>query len=75
VLTSRHSLGGKGDDLAVQLFPERARQARSEVTLTPAIAQICRRLDGIPLALELAAARVGGVAIDRLGGVVLRTSP
>ena len=51
---------------AVQLFLERARQARSEVTLTPAVAQICRRLDGIPLALELAAARVGGVAIDRL---------
>ena len=51
---------------AVQLFLERARQARPEVTLTPAVAQICRRLDGIPLALELAAARVGGVAIDRL---------
>jgi predicted ATPase/DNA-binding CsgD family transcriptional regulator len=51
---------------AVRLFLERARQVRSEVTLTPAIAQICRRLDGIPLALELAAARAGGVAIDRL---------
>jgi predicted ATPase/DNA-binding CsgD family transcriptional regulator len=51
---------------AVRLFLERARQARSEVPLTPAVAQICRRLDGIPLALELAAARVGGVAIDRL---------
>jgi predicted ATPase/DNA-binding CsgD family transcriptional regulator len=51
---------------AVRLFTERARQARPEVTLTPAVAQICRRLDGIPLALELAAARVGGVAIDRL---------
>jgi predicted ATPase/DNA-binding CsgD family transcriptional regulator len=51
---------------AVRLFLERARQARPEVTLTPAVAQICRRLDGIPLALELAAARVGGVAVDRL---------
>src|SRR6516162_4890699 len=51
---------------AVRLFTERARQARQEVTLTPAVAQICRRLDGIPLALELAAARAGGVAIDRL---------
>ena len=51
---------------AVRLFLERARQARPEVTLTPAVAQICRRLDGIPLALELAAARAGGVAIDRL---------
>jgi predicted ATPase len=45
---------------AVQRFLERARQARSEVTLTPAIAQICRRLDGIPLALELAAAGSAG---------------
>lgn len=51
---------------AVRLFLERARQVRSEVSLTPPVAQICRRLDGIPLALELAAARVGGVAIDRL---------
>src|SRR6516165_3969682 len=51
---------------AVRLFRERARQAHPEVALTPAVAQICRRLDGIPLALELAAARVGGVAIDRL---------
>ena len=51
---------------AVRLFLERARQQRSEVILTPAVAQICRRLDGIPLALELAAARVGGVAVDRL---------
>ena len=51
---------------AVRLFLERARQARPEVSLTPAVAQVCRRLDGIPLALELAAARLGGVAIDRL---------
>ena len=51
---------------AVRLFLERARQARQDVTLTPAVAQICRRLDGIPLALELAAARVGGVTVDRL---------
>ena len=50
----------------MRLFLERARQARPEVTLTPAVAQICRRLDGIPLALELAAARAGGVALDRL---------
>jgi predicted ATPase/DNA-binding CsgD family transcriptional regulator len=51
---------------AVRLFAERARQVRPGVTVTPAVAQICRRLDGIPLALELAAARVGGIAIDRL---------
>jgi predicted ATPase/DNA-binding winged helix-turn-helix (wHTH) protein len=47
---------------AVQLFNERAAAAASEFTLAdadvPAVLEICRRLDGIPLALELAAARV-----------------
>jgi len=47
---------------AVQLFVERAVAANPKFRLTeknaPYVAQICRRLDGIPLALELAAARV-----------------
>ena len=47
---------------AVRLFVERARDARSGFALqddnAAAIAQICRRLDGIPLAIELAAAWV-----------------
>ncbi|MFE3054189.1 BTAD domain-containing putative transcriptional regulator [Nocardia sp. NPDC059239] len=47
---------------AVHLFLDRARAVRSGFTLTDenyeTIAAICRRLDGIPLALELAAARV-----------------
>ncbi len=47
---------------AVQLFVERASAANPKFGLTDqnaaAIAQICRRLDGIPLALELAAARL-----------------
>ncbi len=51
---------------SVQLFLERASQARPAAAVTPAVAQICRRLDGIPLALELAAARTGGVPVDRL---------
>ncbi len=46
---------------AVTLFVERAHRARPSFTVSeanaPAIAQICQRLDGIPLALELAAAR------------------
>jgi predicted ATPase/transcriptional regulator with XRE-family HTH domain/Tfp pilus assembly protein PilF len=47
---------------AVQLFVERAQAAKPEFTLTeeyaPAVAAICGRLDGLPLALELVAPRV-----------------
>jgi non-specific serine/threonine protein kinase len=48
---------------SVRLFVERARYHSPAFLLTPqnapAVAEICRRLDGIPLAIELAAARVG----------------
>ena len=47
---------------AVELFADRAGRARRGFTVTErnanAVAAICRRLDGIPLAIELAAARV-----------------
>jgi len=48
---------------SVRLFVERARHRNPAFSLTPenshAVARICGRLDGIPLAIELAAARVG----------------
>lgn len=51
-----------GRNSAVQLFLRRTRRVLPQLELTestaPAIAEICRRLDGVPLAIELAAARV-----------------
>jgi predicted ATPase/DNA-binding CsgD family transcriptional regulator/Tfp pilus assembly protein PilF len=55
---------------AVQLFVERAQEARGEFSVTSAnaavIARICRRLDGIALALELAAARTPTFSVDQI---------
>jgi predicted ATPase/class 3 adenylate cyclase len=55
---------------AVRLFVERARAARQDFALdstnAEAIAQICRRIDGIPLAIELAAARVVALSPSEL---------
>ena len=55
---------------AVRLFAERAvlAQARFAVTArnAPAVAQVCDRLDGIPLAIELAAARVNALTVDQI---------
>ena len=80
--TSREPLGVPGErvipipslsvDAGIDLFCDRARAADETVTFTHkdriAIAAICSRLDGIPLAIELAAARVRSSApVDILG--------
>ncbi len=78
--TSREPLGCVGEMIwrvpslieseAVSLFTEGAHAARPEVTIGPAdqtaIVEICRQLDGIPLAIELAAARVPVFSIQQI---------
>ena len=55
---------------SVRLFVERARQAAPEFVLAvgnaSGVARICRRLDGIPLALELAAALVKLLTVEQI---------
>jgi predicted ATPase/DNA-binding SARP family transcriptional activator len=55
---------------AARLFIERATFSRPTFTVTdrdaPIVAQVCHRLDGIPLAIELAAARVKVLSIDQI---------
>jgi predicted ATPase/class 3 adenylate cyclase/DNA-binding CsgD family transcriptional regulator len=79
--TSREPIGAVGElswrvpslplaDKAVELFTDRARRARanfeiSDESLT-AVSEICRRLDGVPLAIELAAARVRALSLTEI---------
>ncbi len=80
IATSREALGVPSETAwlvpplagadAVHLFVERARGALPAFVLTaengPAVDEICRRLDGIPLAIELAAARVRVLAPEQI---------
>ena len=55
---------------AVRLFVERAQFHQPQFTVTnqnaPALASVCHRLDGIPLAIELAAARVRNLSVEEV---------
>lgn len=55
---------------AVRLFVERAAAVSPDFVITeenaPAVAQICRQLDGIPLAIELAAARLRMMPVEQI---------
>jgi predicted ATPase len=79
--TSREPIGVPGEviwrvpplslaDEAVELFTERARHARPDFAITgdkaAIVPEICRRLDGMPLALELAAARVRALSLPEI---------
>jgi predicted ATPase/DNA-binding CsgD family transcriptional regulator len=79
--TSREPLGVSGEvvwrvpslpiaDDAVELFVDRAVLAKPDFRITDdhvrTVAEICRRLDGVPLALELAAARVRALSVAEI---------
>jgi predicted ATPase/DNA-binding SARP family transcriptional activator len=56
-----------GRDVAVELFRQRAQAARPGVELPEeTVAELCRQLDGLPLAVELAAARVRVLSVPEL---------
>ncbi|MBO0882901.1 MAG: adenylate/guanylate cyclase domain-containing protein, partial [Mycobacterium sp.] len=57
-------------DEAIELFTDRARRAHPDFGITKdnaaTVADICRRLDGMPLAIELAAARVRALSVEEI---------
>ena len=64
------SLRVDDDAAAVELFAERARLARPEFTVNDenreTVAELCTRLDGIPLAIELATARLKMLSVEQI---------
>jgi predicted ATPase/class 3 adenylate cyclase/DNA-binding NarL/FixJ family response regulator len=79
--TSREPIGVAGEvswrvpslslaDEAIELFIDRARRARPDFAVeddnASAVGEICRRLDGMPLAIELAAARVRALSVAEI---------
>ena len=79
--TSREAIGVAGElgwrvpslslaDESIELFADRARHARPDFTVTDdnaaTVAEICARLDGLPLAIELAAARIRALSLTEI---------
>src|SRR5262249_8732386 len=66
----RTPLEEMGQTEAIRLFVERARAARNDFAFTEgngaALVEVCRRLDGLPLAIELAAARIRHLSPEAL---------
>ena len=84
IATSREPLGVSGEalfpiggldaDAAVALFADRGSAVRASFTIDadnrPVVAELCRRLDHLPLALELAAARLRVLPLNQLVGLL-----
>jgi predicted ATPase len=73
-------LAERGMTPAVELFVERARAVQPDLdldgALLPVVEELCRRLDGVPLAIELAAARLRHLpATEILGNLERRLLP
>jgi predicted ATPase len=71
----RYPVESLPDNEAVTLFVERAQGVMPRFQVTPTVREICRRLDGLPLAIELAAARVALLGPDELLARLDRTLP